>query len=349
MARTQTTKQVARPKKPTVNTRPKQTAGNTQKFRQMAKDIRELKEEISKVIVGKEEVIEQLLTAALADGSHILFEDVPGLAKSVLAATFSKATGCGFNRIQFTPDLLPTDISGGHIFNRKDNRFEFRSGPIFTNFLLADEINRASPKTQSALLEAMAEKQVSVEGTTHRLDRPFIVLATQNPVEQEGTYPLPEAQMDRFSMRLSMGYPNVDEEREILERRLVRKMDGFSTEAVLDKKRLTDMQELVEEVHVDPLIVRYIAKIVDMTRKHEDFVAGSSPRGSLALVKLARSYAALQGRNYVIPDDVRHLTVPVLAHRTILSTDARVRGVTQEDVVREVVSNIPVPRTAETG
>ncbi len=304
-----------------------------------------LRRETEKVIVGKQEVIEKLVVASLTEGAHILFEDMPGLAKSVLAATYSKAAGCKFNRIQFTPDLLPTDISGGHIFNRKSNEFEFRRGPLFTNFLLADEINRASPKTQSALLEAMAEKQVSVEGVTHPLEPPFLVLATQNPVEQEGTYPLPEAQMDRFAMRLSMGYPSKDEEREIMNRRLGRGHDSFDVKAVVTRETLLRLQAFVEKVHVDAGIVDYIARIIDATRHHQDLVAGASPRGSLMLVKMARSYAAVKGRSYVIPDDVRGLAVSVLAHRTILSTDARVRGRRQEDVIKEILAQVPVPRT----
>ncbi|HUR64533.1 MAG TPA: MoxR family ATPase [Candidatus Thermoplasmatota archaeon] len=303
-----------------------------------------LRKEVQKVIVGKRDIIDKVIVASLTEGAHILFEDMPGLAKSVLAATFSKAAGCQFNRIQFTPDLLPTDITGGHIFNRKTNEFDFRPGPIFTNFLLADEINRASPKTQSALLEAMAEKQVSAEGITHKLASPFLVLATQNPVEQEGTYPLPEAQMDRFAMKLSMGYPSKEEEGEIMNRRLTRKHDAFDTKAVMDRAQLLKMQQLVEEVHVDPSLVTYIAAIVDATRRHPDLVAGASPRGSLALMKLARSYAAIQGRRYVIPDDVRAYASCTLAHRTILTTEARVRGMQRERVIQDILAKVPVPR-----
>ena len=303
-----------------------------------------LQQEIGKVIVGKQEIIEKVVVAALTEGAHILFEDMPGLAKSVLAATFSKAAGCEFHRVQFTPDLLPTDITGGHVFNRSTNEFEFRKGPIFTNFLLADEINRASPKTQSALLEAMAEKQVSVEGVTHKLPPPFIVLATQNPVEQEGTYPLPEAQMDRFAMRLSMGYPSVAEEAEIMTRRLTRHHDSFDTVAVMDRNQLLRMQQVVEQVHVEPAVVGYIAQIVDATRRNPNLRAGASPRGSLALLKLARAHAALRGRPYVVPDDVRLFTGPALAHRVILSTEARIRGVTSERIIADLVAKVPVPR-----
>jgi MoxR-like ATPase len=310
----------------------------------MSGQVELLRREVAKVIVGKQDVVDKLVVAALTEGAHILFEDMRGLAKSVLAATFSKAVGCQFHRIQFTPDLLPTDITGGHIFNRKTNEFDFRPGPIFTNFLLADEINRASPKTQSALLEAMAEKQVSVEGITHRLEPPFLVLATQNPVEQEGTYPLPEAQLDRFAMKLSMGYPSRAEEGQIMSRRLARRHDSFDTEAVLDRAQVLRMQKVVEDVHVDPGLVDYVAGIVDATRHHPDLAAGASPRGSLALIKLARAHAATRGRRYVLPDDVRDYAVCSLAHRLILTTEARVRGVRREKVVQEILSRQPVPR-----
>jgi MoxR-like ATPase len=320
------------------------TPGQADRFSTLHVHVDALRKEVQKVIVGKRDIIDKVIVASLTEGAHILFEDMPGLAKSVLAATFSKAAGCQFNRIQFTPDLLPTDITGGHIFNRKTNEFDFRPGPIFTNFLLADEINRASPKTQSALLEAMAEKQVSAEGITHKLASPFLVLATQNPVEQEGTYPLPEAQMDRFAMKLSMGYPSKEEEGEIMNRRLTRKHDAFDTKAVMDRAQLLKMQQLVEEVHVDPSLVTYIAAIVDATRRHPDLVAGASPRGSLALMKLARSYAAIQGRRYVIPDDVRAYASCTLAHRTILTTEARVRGMQRERVIQDILAKVPVPR-----
>jgi MoxR-like ATPase len=313
-------------------------------FAALRNSVENLKREVEKVIVGKHDVIEQVVVATLTEGAHILFEDMPGLAKSVLAATFSSASGCEFHRVQFTPDLLPTDISGGHIFNRKTNEFDFRRGPIFTNFLLADEINRASPKTQSALLEAMAEKQVTVEGVTHRLAAPFIVLATQNPVEQEGTYPLPEAQMDRFAMRLSMGYPTRAEEALIMSRRVARKHDAFETRAVLTRDQLVAMQKLIEEVFIHPSIIDYIARIIEATRHHPDLVAGASPRGSLALLKLSRSYAAIQGRRHVIPDDVRRFAVVSLAHRTIVTREARVRGMTQAKVIESILPKIPVPR-----
>lgn len=303
-----------------------------------------LLDEVGKVIVGKRTVIEKLVITALTEGAHILFEDVPGLAKSVMASTFSKAAGCTFHRIQFTPDLLPTDITGGHIFNRKTNEFDFRPGPIFTNFLLADEINRASPKTQSALLEAMAEKQVSIEGVTHQLAAPFTVLATMNPVEQEGTYNLPEAQMDRFAMRLSVGYPNKAEEIEIMARRLTRKKDGFDVRPVIDRDRLLAMQKSIEDIVVSPHILDYIASLVDESRRSPLLSAGASPRGSLALVKMARARAAIKGRNYVLPDDVQAIAVDVLAHRVILTTDARVQGISDRTVIEELLQKVPVPR-----
>ena len=337
-----TLKQTSKPAQATVNL----TGADPfeARLQRMRGSVDALKQEVQKVIVGKAPVIEKVVVASLTEGAHILFEDMPGLAKSVLAATFSKAAGCKFNRIQFTPDLLPTDITGGHIFNRKTNEFDFRPGPIFTNFLLADEINRASPKTQSALLEAMAEKQVSVEGITHRLAAPFIVLATQNPIEQEGTYPLPEAQLDRFAMKLSMGYPSRQDEAEIMSRRIVRKHDSFDTKAVLTQTQLIEMQRLIEEIHVDPTIVDYIAHLIDATRSHPRLLAGASPRGSLALVKLARAHAAIHGRRFVIPDDVRTYAVPVLAHRVILTTEARVQGARGPQVIQDILSKVPAPR-----
>ncbi len=300
--------------------------------------------EVGKVIVGKPEVLEKVMVALLTDGAHVLFEDMPGLGKSVMCEAFAQASGCGFSRIQFTPDLLPGDITGSSVFNQKDNQFEFHPGPIFTNILLADEINRASPKTQSALLEAMAEKQVSVEGATHRLAKPFSVFATQNPVEQEGTYPLPEAQMDRFSMKLSMGYPSLDDEEEILRRRVDRGQDEHDVQKISGAKAVAGMQRAVEQIHVDRDMFRYISRIVDETRRHPQLKAGASPRGSLAMLKLSRANAAMQGRAYVRPDDVKEFSGPVLAHRVILDPEAKLNDVSATDVIESIVEETPVPK-----
>jgi MoxR-like ATPase len=303
---------------------------------------------VQKVIVGKEKNLRLVAAGMVTEGCHILFEDMPGLAKSVMASAFAKASGCEFRRVQFTPDLLPGDITGTYIFNQQSHEFSLRAGPIFSNILLADEINRASPKTQSALLEAMAEKQVSIEGTTHRLPNPFMVLATQNPVEQEGTYPLPEAQLDRFTLKLSMGYPTKAEEREILVRRTKRGKDSFDITAVSSPETLAKLATAVEMVHVAPAIFDYITEIVDRTREHPQLLAGSSPRGSLALLKLARSWAALHGRAYVTPADIKELAGPVLAHRIIVRPEARFAGASGVGIVAGILNETPVPKFTET-
>ncbi len=298
--------------------------------------------EVSKVIVGKKDVMRLVMVDILAQG-NILFEDFPGLAKTVMANTFALASGCKFNRIQFTPDVLPSDITGSYVFDQNKAEFKFREGPVFTNFLLGDEINRAPPKTQSAMLEAMQERQVSVEGTTHKMDAPFIVMATQNPVEQEGTYPLPEAQMDRFLMRLSVGYPSTEDEAEIARRRISRGKDEFDVQQVTSAQELLRMQDTCEKIHVDSSILIYIARIITATREHPDTHVGSSPRGTLGLVKAARASAALNGRTYVSPDDVRGLAAPVLAHRIILTPDARFEGRTGADVINQIIKRIKAP------
>lgn len=303
---------------------------------------RRIIDEVSKIIVGKKHVLELVQLNILA-GGNILFEDFPGLAKSLMAMSFSFASGCVYHRIQFTPDLLPSDITGTYVFNQKTVEFQFRPGPVFCNFLLADEINRAPPKTQSALLETMQERQVSVEGTTHKLDKPYIVLATQNPVEQEGTYPLPEAQNDRFLMKLSVGYPDRSEEVEILSRRMKNKVDFAQPPAVTSAKDIVWMQKIVEEIHVDPVVLQYIAEIVHRTREDPRVYVGSSPRGSLALFKLGRANAALNGRDYVIPDDVKRVAVPALAHRIILKPEPKIRGVKASDVIQKIIDEVPVP------
>ena len=300
--------------------------------------------QVRQVVVGKQEVLKYVAAGIITEGCHILFEDMPGLAKSVTASAVSQATGCEFRRVQFTPDILPGDITGTYIYNQTTAQFTLRPGPIFSNVLLADEINRASPKTQSALLEAMAEKQVSIEGTTHRLPVPFMVLATQNPVEQEGTYPLPEAQLDRFMLKLSMGYPSKAEEKEILMRRATRGKDSFEVKPVASPEGLRAMASIVEQIHVGIPIYDYISEVIDRTRTHPDLHAGSSPRGSLALFKLARSWAAIHGRTYVTADDVRDLAIPVLAHRLIVKPEARLAGRTGKDVMKDILATTPVPK-----
>ncbi len=301
-----------------------------------------VRKEVAKVIVGKEEVLKMVEVGILSSG-NILFEDFPGLAKTLMANTFARALGCDFKRVQFTPDLLPSDITGTAIYNEKETRFEFVKGPIFTNILLADEINRAPPKTQAALLEAMQERQVTTEGKTHRLPPPFIVMATQNPIEYEGTYPLPEAQLDRFIMKLSVGYPTVEDEDEILKRRAIRKKDDVDVNALLSPKEVVQMQKAIEKVHITPAIRRYMVNIVHETRNDSRVIVGASPRGSLALFKLARAYAVVEGRDFVTPDDVKAIASPALVHRLILKPQVRIKGLTSEDVIKEILEKVEVP------
>jgi MoxR-like ATPase len=299
--------------------------------------------EVEKAVIGKRAVLTQMMAAFLSSGGHILLEDNPGLAKTLMANSFAAALGLEFNRIQFTPDLLPGDITGGYVFDSNQNLFQLRKGPLFTNILLADEINRASPKTQSALLEAMQEYQVSLEGETLPLPNPFIVIATQNPIEYEGTFPLPEAQLDRFMVKLSVGYPKPEEEDEILKRRAERKQDKVALQAVITPQTFCAMQASVEEVYVDPDVRRYMVDLVAATRDHHQVVVGVSPRGSLALLKLARAWAAIQGREFVIPDDIQAFTQPTLAHRLLLDPNLWGSKKTENAVIEEVVSSIPVP------
>ncbi|NJE08425.1 MoxR family ATPase [Thermococcus sp. M39] len=300
--------------------------------------------EVGKAIVGKEEVLKLILTTILADG-HILIEDLPGLAKTLMAKSFATALGVKFRRVQFTPDLLPSDILGVSVFNQKTLEFEFRKGPIFTNILLADEINRAPPKTQSALLEAMQERQVTIEGKTYYLERPFVVIATQNPIEQEGTYPLPEAQLDRFLVRLRVGYPTKQEEIEILKRRIERKKEEVDINPIVTPEEVVKMQRAVEDVYVSDAILEYITDIVKATRENKrEIEIGASPRGSLALLKLSRAYAALEGRDYVIPDDVKKVAVPALSHRLILKRELWYTRVSQESVMERILEKVPVPK-----
>ncbi len=303
-----------------------------------------LLDEVERAVVGKRDRLELVLAGLLADG-HVLLEDVPGLAKTLTARSFATVTGLRFSRVQFTPDLLPSDVTGSSIWNQRDAEFEFRPGPIFANLLLADEINRAPPKTQAALLEAMQERQVSIDGTTHRLEPPFLVLATQNPIEYEGTYPLPEAQLDRFVLRTGFGYPSADDEWDMLERRLRRGVDDVELREIVDRPTLVAMQRAIEDVHVDESIGRYVVELVTATRESRSVSVGASPRGSLAVVKLARCRAALSGRDFVTPDDVKSVAVPALAHRLVLRPELWVQRRTGEDVVREILDEVRTPTT----
>jgi MoxR-like ATPase len=300
-------------------------------------------DEVERAVVGKRDALELVLLGLLADG-HVLIEDFPGLAKTLTARAFSQVTSIGFTRVQFTPDLMPSDVTGSSIFNQREGDFEFRPGPIFTNLLLADEINRAPPKTQAALLEAMQERQVTIEGTTYPLAPPFLVLATQNPIEYEGTYPLPEAQLDRFLLRIGVGYPGRDEEWEVLERRLERQADEVELNAVVDREELLEMQRAVEDVHVDRSVGLYMVDLVGATRSANGVQVGASPRGSLALLKLSRCRAAVSGRDYVIPDDVKAVAIPALAHRLSLRPELWVQRLRPDDIVAGLLDEVPTPR-----
>jgi MoxR-like ATPase len=300
-----------------------------------------LKENIGRVIVGKDQVVELLLVSLLCEG-HVLLEDVPGIGKTTLAKALARSLSCNFSRIQFTADLLPSDVTGISYFNQKSQSFEFRAGPLMSQVVLADEINRATPRTQSALLEAMQERQITVDEKTHHLPRPFIVLATQNPIELEGTFPLPEAQIDRFLMRLSLGYPTEDEENEILMR-----FDGSdpleTLESVATEADLLQYQQVVRTVHVEQSVREYLVRMVRATREHEAVELGVSPRGTLALYHSAQALAALRGRQFVIPDDIKELVPHVLTHRIMISQRIRLRGRTPAQVVNELVGEVPVP------
>jgi MoxR-like ATPase len=313
---------------------------------QLAAKAEEIVTELERAIVGKREALELVLLGVLADG-HVLIEDFPGLAKTLIARSFAQAASMRFTRVQFTPDLMPGDVTGSSIFDQRISDFEFRPGPVFTNLLLADEINRAPPKTQAALLEAMQERQVTIEGTTRALERPFIVLATQNPIEYEGTYPLPEAQLDRFLLRLQVGYPSADDEWTILERRLERREDEIELSPVVDRETLLEMQRAIEEVHVADTLGRYIVELVGATRSSQRLQVGASPRGALALLKLSRCRAALEGRDFATPDDVKRVAVPALAHRLTLKPELWVQRISAEDVVRETLEQVPTPSAEE--
>jgi len=298
--------------------------------------------EVEKAVVGKREALELVLLAILADG-HVLIEDFPGLAKTLIARSFAQVLDLDFKRIQFTPDLMPSDVTGSSIFNQKAAQFEFRPGPIFANLLLADEINRAPAKTQAALLEAMQERQVTADGLRHRLEAPFLVLATQNPLEYEGTYPLPEAQLDRFLVRIGIGYPSREEEWEMVEERLARRTDEVTLRKTVDRARLLELQAALEGVHVSSSVGFYIVDLVTATRRSGRVQVGSSPRGTLALMKLSRGRAALQGRDFVIPEDVKAVAVPALSHRLSLRPELWVQKVRAEDVVRDCLDSVPAP------
>ncbi len=299
--------------------------------------------EVEKAVVGKRQALEMILAGFLSSGGHVLLEDYPGLAKTLIANSYATALGMAFKRIQFTPDLLPGDITGGYIYDRTQGQFILRKGSIFANIILADEINRASPKTQSALLEAMQEYQVTLEGETIALPQPFIVIATQNPIEYEGTFPLPEAQLDRFMLKLAIGYPSRDEAQTILRRRQERRSDAFALKAVTDAAGLEAMRATVEQVYVDPDLELYIVDLVQRTHEHRNVAVGASPRGALALLKLGRAWAVLQGRGYVIPDDIKVFVRPVLGHRLILEPELWNSRAAIDRILDEIVSAVPVP------
>ena len=298
---------------------------------------------VKKVIVGKDSVLEKVMLAVLAN-SHILFEDYPGLAKTLMARSFAMSMGCDFSRIQFTPDLLPADITGTYVYNVKTSEFDLRRGPVFTNILLADEINRAPPKTQAALLEAMQERQTTLDGKTHPLTDPFIVIATQNPIEYEGVYPLPEAQLDRFLVRLQLGYPNRADEVEILRRRMQRGKEDVELSPAANSETILELQKTVEGIHVDDDVLGYVTDIVQATRAQRQIEVGASPRGSLAIFKLARARAVFHARDYVIPDDVKEVAEPALIHRMIMKAESWVRGSDPRQIIQEILKSIPVPK-----
>jgi len=298
---------------------------------------------LARVIVGKADVLERILAGILANG-HVLIEDYPGLAKTLIARRFAQALNLSFKRLQCTPDLLPADVTGSFLFDQRQARFEFRPGPVFTHLLLADEINRATPKTQAALLEAMQEAQVSVEGESFPLEPPFLVIATQNPIEMEGTYPLPEAQLDRFLMRVSVGYPSADEERQILERRRQRRQDEAQVPAVVSRDEVLAMQRTLEDVFVSDAVERYVVDLVQATRTDHRVALGASPRGALALLKLARAWAVLRGRDFVTPDDVKAMAGSALSHRLILQPELWVSKLSAAQVVNDLLTQVPVPK-----
>jgi MoxR-like ATPase len=313
---------------------------------QVAARCEQVLDQVERAVVGKRDALELILTGLLADG-HVLIEDYPGLAKTLVARSFAQVLDMEFGRVQFTPDLMPSDVTGSSIFRADSAEFEFRPGPVFTNLLLADEINRAPPKTQSALLEAMAERQVTIDGDTRPLAAPFLVIATQNPIEYEGTYPLPEAQLDRFLLRLSVGYPSRDDEWEVLDRRMTRQTDLVELERVSDAAEVVAMQAAIEHVHVSQAIGLYMVDLAAATRTHPQVEVGASPRGTLALLKLSRCLATLRGRDFVTPEDVKHVAAPALAHRLTLRPELWVQRITPDMVVADCLDRVPGPPTSD--
>jgi MoxR-like ATPase len=317
------------------------TRRDSEQWERFASSFKIILDNIKQVVQGKEPEVKLALACLLAEG-HLLIEDVPGVGKTMLAKSIARSIDCSFRRIQFTPDLLPTDITGVNVFNQERGDFEFKPGAIFANIVLGDEINRASPKTQSALLESMEERQVTIDTVTYQLGTPFMVIATQNPIEHEGTYPLPEAQLDRFMMRLSIGYPNADAEATILD------THGISStlddiRSVTDAPGVAEMIMMARDVHVAPALRRYIVSLSEATRKHPDMYLGASPRASIMLLRAGRAYAACEARDYVIPDDIKNLVVPVMAHRLIVSADAAMAGRSPQSVLAEIMQEVPVP------
>jgi MoxR-like ATPase len=305
-------------------------------------------DEVERAVLGKRDVLSLMLLGVLCEG-HVLVEDVPGLAKTLMASSLATATGLDFKRIQFTPDLMPSDVTGSSLYDQRSGQFHFQPGPVFTNLLLADEINRAPAKTQAALLEAMQERQVTTEGRSDALPRPFVVMATQNPIEFEGTYPLPEAQLDRFLMRIAVGYPTREDETRMVTQRARRGSDDVELHRVVDAATLLAMQAAVERVHVEDSVAAYIVDVATATRTNPSVVVGASPRGSLALLKLSRARAALEGRDFVTPDDVKAIAVPALAHRLMLRPELWVQRVRTEDVVADCLRGVPTPVRVDSG
>ena len=317
---------------------------NLDEARLMAKKIIE---NIENVIIGKKLAVELAVVTLICQG-HALIEDVPGVGKTMLARSLSKSLGCDFSRIQFTPDLLPSDITGVSIYNQKTGDFQYKPGPVVSQLVLADEINRATPKTQSALLEAMDERQVTVEGITHLLPRPFIVMATQNPIEYEGTFPLPEAQLDRFFLKISLGYPSIKEEIQIVEnQKQVHPIENL--EEVVSDREIIEIQEVIKDIYVDDRLKEYVVQVVEMTRTHSDVALGSSPRGSIAMINGIKALALIRGRDFVLPDDIKELAHPILNHRIVVSSPARMRGVSSRDIIDSILSQISVPGNVTLG
>jgi MoxR-like ATPase len=330
------------PPAPSVPPPPLSSPGQTGDLAATADLARRMLDELEKAVVGKRAPLELIIAGLLADG-HVLLDDLPGLAKTLTARSIATVAGLSFNRVQFTPDVLPSDITGATVLDLATNKASFQRGPVFSQLVLADEINRAPAKTQAALLEAMQERQVTADGVTHALPTPFLVIATENPIESEGTYALPEAQLDRFMLRTRLGYPQPNDELELLSRRMLRGQDDVTLQAVTNPEGFLAMQRTLERVHLDPALLRYVIEIVTATRAEKDLDVGASPRGSLALMKMARAKAVLSGRDFVTPDDIRAIAVPALSHRVVLASEAWARRVSPEDVVRRTIDRVPAP------